>query len=728
MRRQLLSAVLCLVCLSGRAQVDSVKVDTLSAAVVRTDKEKRAARTQTSLQRLDSQKLRRGFAVLGSPDLIKTLQTLPGVSGGSELSSGIYVRGGDGSDNLFLLDGIPIYQVNHLIGLFSSFNTDMIEEVDFYKGGFPARYGGRLSSVVDVDLKTGSFTEWRGSAALGLVDGRFQISGPLIKNRTSINFGVRRTWLDIAKTLAMPIIRMQADDARSAEDAARNFHYDFSDFNLKIVHLLDGTGKLSLSAYYGHDYLKAKGVMDSSESEDGDSSSSSLNSYMRWGNALVSLDWDKTWEETSWAMVSRIYYTRYFSDISMTLNAEEKYEDEGMEYVMEGDMAERDYTRIHDIGVTSDWFFDGWEDHHIRMGVSGIAHFYDPYRKMDMSITVNSQPYAGDNSYSSLNYAGGEISPYVEDEITLGDRFKLNAGLRNSLFIVKGKAYNRLEPRLAVKYEVLDWLDLKASYAKMNQFSHMVSTCYIDIPTSLWMPSTSRVKPMGAGQVVLGAAVRPSESWNIDIEGFYKSMTHLYEYNGTNTLLPSLDKWEFDYMEGRGRAYGAEISVEYMAGKLFAAAYYTISKNERLFPTYYYTWYPDRYDNTHKLNLNLTYKFSPKFEVYASWAYHTGNRFTAASMVVWDQDYAGDSPSTTDEIYDMPNNYRLPDYHRMDVGLNWHRRLRSGTVRTLNLSVYNAYNRLNAFFGMLEVNGKKVYGLAYGIIPIIPTFTYSWRF
>ena len=714
-------------CVLSQGQAPQERVDTLSAAIVQTAKEKLAARSQTSIVKLDSVKLKRGFAVLGTPDLIKTLQILPGVASGTELSSGLYVRGGDGSDNLFLLDGVPLYQVSHVIGLFSSFNTDVTDGVDFYKGGFPARYGGRLSSVVDVDVKAGNFTKWKGTASLGLIDGHFQIEGPLVKNKTSLNFGMRRTWLDVIKTLAMPAIKKKYGEVMG-EEVAGATHFDFGDFNLKLVHLLSPTAKLSLSAYYGHDYLTAKGDMNEENKETGLINNSNLKTKLIWGNTLASLRWEQVWPESGWSMDSKVYYTNYTSDIVMDLSALQSEVTEGVRQNVDLSLYERDFTRIHDIGAASDWLFDGLDHHHIRMGVQGVGHIYDPYRKMDMVLKVNSVKYDEAHGSSSLNYLGAEIAPYIEDEISLGERLKVNLGLRDALFLVKGRAYNRLEPRLAIRLDAAPWVSLKASYAKMNQFSHLVSVCYIDLPTNLWMPSTSRVKPMSADQFVLGALFTPSEKWNVDIEAFYKKMEHLYEYDGTNSMLPKLDKWELDYLEGRGRAYGAELSVEYIDTHFFGALYYTLSRSERLFPTYYHTWFPDRNDNLHRLTLNANYRFSPRFELYACWTYHTGNRFTAASSLTWIPPQNEEDSGNTDFIYSMPNNYHLPDYHRLDVGLNWHKYLRDGRSRTLNVSIYNAYNRVNALFGTVDVTGKEVTGTAFGVIPIIPTISYTWRF
>ena len=718
MKKLMLAGLALILSLSAQAQ-ENEKVDTLNAAIIRTDKAKREARTQTSIQKLDSRQLKRGFALLGSPDLVKTLQTLPGVASGTELTSGLFVRGGDGSDNLFLLDGVPLYQVSHVIGLFSSFNTDIIEEVDFYKGGFPARYGGRLSSVVDVSVKDGDFLKWKGTAALGLIDGRFQIEGPLIKNKTSINFGVRRTWLDIIKGIATPFVLARNPES---EDMLASTHYDFGDFNLKLVHILGPTSKLSLSAYYGQDLMTAKMKM-SEEYEDGSSSANNMNERIKWGNALVSLKWNRYWLENGWSTESKLYYTNYSSDIFSRMEMIEKnlYED-GSRLNTYLDLKERNFTRIHDFGFDSDWFKEIVFLHKIRMGIGGVAHFYDPYRYMDLIVKVNGKTSYKENTNSSLSYIGGELGLYIEDEMNFWDWLDVNIGLRNASFFTEGKAYNRLEPRMAVKAALGTKLNLKASYAAMNQFAHLVSACYIDLPTSMWMPSTSRVKPMHADQFVLGADFRPNKNWRFDLETFYKSLTHLYEYNGMNSFLPALDAWESDYQEGKGRAYGAELSVEYSDTHLFAAIYYTLSRSERFYPSYYYSWFPDRNDNLHKLSLNATYRFNAKFELYANWTYRTGQRITGASAVIWGED------GVIDYVYDMPNSYHLPDYHRLDLGFNWHRKLRSGHIRTLNISVYNAYNRLNPIFGTVEADGNKVKGMAIGIIPIIPTFSYSWKF
>lgn len=722
MKRLLTTGLSVLLAVAGYAQAGE-QIDTLTAAVVHTDKVRHTARTQTSLERLDTRSLNRGFAVLGTPDLLKTLQSLPGVSSGMELFNGFYVRGGDGSDNLFLVDGVPMYQVNHVLGLFSSFNTDMIDNVDFYKGGFPARYGGRLSSVVDVSFRDGSFTKWKGTAAIGLIDGRFQIEGPIVKDRTSLNFGIRRTWFDVAKALAAPFVKGKID-----EDVMAASRYDFTDMNLKLVHLASDADKLTLSLYYGHDLSNAKMSLDNQDAEvdtgaGSTSTESDMNFRLKWGNAVASLRWDRRLLGTSWEMTSKAYYTNYTSNMSIASDMREKMTDEeGYVQRVEINLDETNFVRIHDAGLTSDWFYKGFDGHNIRLGACVATHISDPQRNYSLALKQNGIKVDGESNSSGLHYLGGEMGLYAEDEMQIGSWLTVNLGLRDNLYIVENKAYDYLEPRVALRAEVSPALSFKSSYAMMSQFTHQVSACYIDLPTNLWMPSTSIVKPMLSHQFVLGGTLVPLNGLSFDVEAFYKKMDNLYEYSGASTMLPQLDKWEQSYIRGEGRAYGMEVALDYETPKFLGSIYYTLSRSERFFKEFYWSWYPDRNDNLHKLTVSATYRFNKGFEAYASWNYHTGNRFTGVSASVW-----GDNGTDAD-IYDVPNSYHLPDYHRLDVGLNWTRQLRGGRTRTLNISIYNVYNRVNAMFGLIDYEEGRMFGSAVGVIPIIPTFSYSWRF
>ena len=689
-------------------------IDTLKAAIVEADRHKRTAVTQTSLTRLSPEALSRGYATLGSPDLIRILQQLPGVASGTELMSGLYVRGGDGSDNLFLIDGVPMYQVTHLIGLFSSFNTDVVQNVDFYKGGFPARYGGRLSSVVDVGVREGGFDSWHGSASLGLVDGRIQVDGPIVKGRTSLNFGMRRTWTDIVKSMAMLFITNPLD-----EEMVASSHYDFGDFNLKLTHRFSESSKLIFSAYYGQDFGKAVMNMLYDQTPETDiNSSASMNFDLLWGNTLGTLKWEKKWTETL-LMDAQIYHTRYASNMGFITDMyEEQLDEEGKKESMSIKLDEFNRSRVFDTGASINFYSNRFSAHKLRFGGDFVSHTYDPERSSSTNIVYNGLSIFKEEDAQSKTYGGGELGLYIEDEISFSERTKLNLGLRNSLFFVSGKVYERLEPRLAARVFLSDNFSLKGSWSTMNQFSHQVAATYLDLPTNLWMPSTTLIKPMHSNQGVLGFIYKFSRHLSLDVECFYKLMSNLYEYTGVNTMLPQIDHWEEVFSEGMGRAYGAELSIEYRTHNLQLGANYTLSKSERYFENSYHTWYPDRNDNRHLINLTGSYRFNRRFELYAGWVFHSGNRFTGKSAYVWD-----DEQGVEYEIYGSPNNYTLPAYHRLDLGFNWHHKTRNGGERTFNISVYNAYCHINPIFGMIEEREGKMVGLAYGLIPIVPSIS-----
>lgn len=684
----------------------ATRQDTIETAYIRDTRTIRETYTQTSLKRIDGDNLGKNFAVFGAPDLIKSLQMLPGVAAGSELMTGLYVRGGDGSDNLFLLDGVPMYQVSHLIGLFSSFNTDIIDYADFYKGGFPARFGGRLSSVVDVGVKEGSFSRWSGNASLGSVDGRFQLEGPLVKGRTSLNFGLRRTWTEPMQYLAILFI----DDEQTRE-MARHFHYDFGDFNLKLVHKFTPSDKLSLSLYYGQDLLKA--LMKQSD----EGTSFDMDYLLRWGNTLASLRYDKRFDDRL-EMSSSLWYTRYSSRMIFDTQAY-TYDDDQRQYLH---LEENNLSRVQDIGANIDFYHKRLHGHHLRWGGSVIAHVYDPTRSQQVLMEAEETPAYKEGSSQAKNYRGAELAAYLEDEISLGWKWKLNLGLRDVLYIVgAGKTFNRFEPRVALKYQANDILALKTSYSVMNQFTHKVSATYLDLPSNLWMPSTAEVKPMSSQQWVAGVELALPQNVTFDIEAFYKTLDHLYEYTGINSMLPQIDKWESVFEEGKGRSAGIEMSVEYRTEHLQAAAYYTLSRSERRFETFHYDWFPDRNDNLHRLNLTASYRFNKRFELYAAWVYHTGNRFTGKVATVNDGGVVYD-------VYGTPNCYHMPAYHRMDAGFNWHRLHSKGREGVLTLSVYNIYNHVNPVFAMVEEENGKTLGHYYGLIPIIPSLSYCYKF
>lgn len=687
--------------------------DTLDESVVTARIDPRRNSTQTGLKRIDSRDLNSGFALFSTPDLIKTLQMQPGVSSGTELLSGFYVHGGDGSDNLFLLDGVPIYQVSHLIGLFSSFNTDVVGSLDFYKSGFPARYGSKMSSVVDVTTRDGDFHDYHGTFALGLIDGRFQLEGPLWKGKTSFNVGLRRTWME---TVTVPIFAMMN---RTNKPDRQNARYAFSDLNARVTHKFSETNRLSANFYLGRDVVR---YLSSNVSEAYDEynnyikEQSDVNISFGWGNILGSLNWSNDISDRL-SMRNIVYYSG--SNSSLEFSFEEVDADNNM--IKNGEYNTSD---VHNIGIKSDWFHDLTPKQKLRYGGTFQYHIYAPDAtdKTDIfydGISLTIPAYA-----DSLEYGTIEASLYAEDEIAVTDRFSLNAGLRYTLYSASGKTWHSLEPRLAMKYTLNDRLTAKASYTEMSQPTHLISSVYIDLPTNSWLPSTSEIRPSRSREVAGGLYSELGHHLHMNVEGWYKHMYNLLEYAGSYNVFPPLTGWESSYRTGMGRSWGAELDFGFDNGRTEANIYYTLSWSQRKFDDFYHSWYQDRNDNRHKLTLMARHKFGKRFELYGAWNYHSGGRVTIATHEM--------GPEGT-EIYTVPNNVKLPDYHRLDLGFNFKKNTKRGNLSIWNLSVYNAYCRANPITAFVE--GKYLdqqvvsyYGMGVGIIPIIPTFSYTLKF
>lgn len=717
--------------------------DTLSASRVTADKLHRDNSTQTGLIRLDAKKLTRGYAVFSTPDIIKTLQTLPGVATGTELLSGLYVHGGDGSDNLYLLDGVPLYQVSHLAGLFSSFNTDVVDNLDFYKSGFPARYGGRLSSVVDVTTRDGDMNDYHGSFSIGAIDGRFQIEGPIVKGKTSFNFGIRRTWLD---AITIPVIAYANKKLAEDEIEQKAFgHYQMNDTNFKLTHLFSNDSKFVFNFYYGSDALRIGenetehyniypdggngyiyddeyniiGYQDPIESHSGDDV---YDIGVRWGNVVTSANWQKKWSEKLASSLSAFYTVsrgKIAVDIDMWgWNSIDKCDSHEI-------IKDSNISRIDDFGINANFDWLPSANQHVRYGGTVQSHIYNPSRSFSWEEFSGKSKIYGSAQADTARYSGIEAGVFAEDEINFSDRLKGNFGLRYSLYSSPGKVWHSLEPRAAIKWQMNDELALKASYAEMSQFSHLVSCMYLDLPTNCWMPSTGDIRPMKSRQVAGGLYTSFTPEMNFNVEFYYKTMDHLLEYSGTGVILPPLTQWETSFVEGKGRAYGAEFEWSYDWENTNLTAYYTLSWSKRKFDDFYAYWYLDRNDNRHKITLSASHTFKHGFELYGSWNYHTGNKVTFPTYVK-----VVDGYSYGEELYDRPNNTKLPDYHRLDLGLNWHRTTKKGREAIWNLSIYNAYCRLNPIMATLDYDYEEetYHGTAYGIIPIIPTFSYTLKF
>lgn len=689
--------------------------DSIVSATITADKyAEEKSRSQTGRERLEDMDFIYGNVVFSSPDLIKAIQNLPGVNSGTELMSGLYVHGGEGSDNLFLLDGVPMYQISHLGGLFSSFNTDVVDHLDFYKSGFPARYGGRMSSIVDVRTGDGDPERYRGTFMIGLIDGRLQFEGPIVKGRTSFNLAFRRSWMDaVLKPITDLVNRMNKDGETVGGT------YAFYDMNASVTHRFSGSSILSLKFYHGRDRLKLK--LDTEQSgtyyDKGEQvtlyGTDNLHGDIAWGNTLASLNWRHRISDRL-DMKALLYYTGSSADVQYWWHTWDCDEEDGEHNLS---MDETNYSRINDIALTTDFTWNPHRAHRIRFGTSYQFHIYSPSRQ-----GLATEDSVQEESSSSLRYLGNEFSLYAEDEMTFLDRLTLNLGLRYAMFGVSGKVWNRLEPRVSLGVECMEGVDFRASYTEMNQFAHLVSTTYLDVPTNCWLPSTREIAPMHSRQVAAGIYSRLPLGFRLNVEGWYKTMDNLLEYSGSNTLFPPLDTWETSFNKGKGRSYGLETEFGWRSRKLSLTAYYTLSWSQRKFDGIWTDWYSHRFDSRHKLTLMGNWKVSRTVDLYASWNYCSGSWMTVATHIY-------NPGEVFDRIYTKPNNVNLPDYHRLDLGANFRKTSRKGLEHIWNIGIYNAYCRKNVVFvAVNERDDKSLYGTGRAIFPIIPSFSYTLKF
>lgn len=691
----------------------------LGEVVVTADLNSPLSTTQTGKVSLTPKDLQKEYALLSSPDVVKILQNLPGVSSGSELISGLYVHGGGNDENLFMLDGTPLYQVNHLGGLFSAFNTDVIKNIDFYKSGFPARYGGRLSSVVDVRTKDGNMTEYHGNLSIGLLDGRVQFEGPIKKNRTSFNIAMRRTWLDI---LTVPIFALRNRNNREKV----NMRYAFHDINAKVTHIFSDRSRADISIFSGNDEFKSTDD-DPETISTGYVNRDYTKLDLQWGNFTTAVNWKYQFSPKLYSVFTGIY----------TRNRSSQH------YMEETKITEQDvvsgishtetntWATIDDIGARMEFDYRPNQANHIRMGSNFLYHYFRPQ-------SYSSNNFSGDNIEMDTitrsgyhSYRGQELSLYAEDNIAPCEKIRINLGVHYSLFHIPGKTYHSIEPRAAVRYQLNDRMTFKASYTEMSQFMHQLSNSYLNLPVDYWVPSTRTIAPARSRQYAAGMYLRLPHNIHLNLEGYYKTNRNVIEYDGGSSLTPSCEDWETRVRKGKSRAYGMELECGYGNERLSVTASYTLSWNKRNFPDFYNSWYPDKFDSRHKINLNVSYKIAKGIDVYAAWSYHSGNRMTVPQQLVTAPIIPGTDTGSGEPqwIYEQPNNISLPDYHRLDLGANFRKVTKRGHERIWNISIYNAYCRMNPFFAKIEQRPDGSFtAKSTALFPIIPSFSYTLKF
>ena len=711
-------------------------------------------------------------AIGGEVDVIKALQLLPGVQSGTEGSAGLYVRGGGPDENLLLLDGVPLYNVNHMGGFFSVFDADAIKNVTLYKGSFPARFGSRLSSVVDVRLKDGNDQEFHGGVSIGLLAAKFNLEGPIVKGRTTFNISARRTYYDI---LSAPIISYAMRQSGSENDRMRGTAgYYFYDLNAKITHRFGNRDRLFLSYYMGDDNVYARlrnnyeydydldyevemgGIPRKFTSHVTEKGSDIMNIGWKWGNIVGAARWNHVFSPKLFMNLT-LNYTQYRHNLSIGSDFNETTETTGSmpSFSSDSTHVEMAYkSLINDITAGMDFEYKPSPAHDIRFGANYTHHMFRPAitsMKADYSVMDEGQRESQklDTTFGDRNLLTDEVAAYAEDNFSLTSWFKLNLGLRWSLYRVSGKTYNSLEPRVGMRFLVNNDLSFKASYSEMSQYIHLLSNSNLSLPTDLWVPVTADIEPMRSRQVAAGVFYSLGVV-DFSVEGYYKTMDNVLEYRDGASFLGSTTGWESKVACGRGWSYGVEFLAQKKVGATTGWVAYTWSKAMRQFDREgnlinFGEPFPAKYDRRHDLSIVVNHAFSKAFDISGTFIYGTGICGSLAMQNVQAPQYYPGVTTTFDQFSSVPylegrNNYRMPAYHRMDIAANFHKQLKH-CERTWSISVYNLYNRKNPFMVYQSSKTESTTGpddsvhitsrpilSQLSIFPIMPSVSLSFKF
>ncbi|TDH29287.1 TonB-dependent receptor [Segetibacter sp. 3557_3] len=647
-------------------------------------------------------------AFLGEVDIMKTLQLMPGVRNAGEGNAGFYVRGGGPDQNLIILDDAVVYNTGHLFGFFSVFNSDAIKNVSLIKGGMPAQYGGRLSSVVDVSMKEGNLRKTQGDAGIGLIASRFSIQGPLKKDKASYILSARRTYID---ALIKPFVAKTANAYGSG--------YYFYDLNAKMNYIISDRDRIYISAYAGKDVFTFN------------NQKRSFNTNVPWGNATATVRWNHVFNRKLFANATVVY-----NDYNFAFSAKQN------------DFLIKLSSGIRDLNAKADFDFFASTAHKIKFGGQYTYHTFFP------NILTAEQ---GNTSFTpnnvKLKYAN-EYGVYLQDDWDLSEKLKLNYGLRYSHFQQVGpytsyitdensnkldsvsfkrgqtvKNYGGLEPRATIRYALDESTSIKAAVTRNLQYIHLVSNAGSTLPTDLWVPSTFRVKPQISWQYAAGVFKNFNNNmFETSVEFYYKSMLNQIEYK--EGYVPSLKDPEEEFTFGKGWSYGSEWFINKVKGKLTGWVGYTLSWTWRRFEQLNDNKkYPSKFDRRHDLSVVGTYTFNKRWKMSSIFTYGTGNAVSVPERFYF---FNGILTQENSRI----NSYRLKPYHRMDFSATLtpeHKKKRRYTDNWV-FSIYNIYSRLNPYFIYFDQQGSafngdlKIEARQVSLFPIIPAVTWNVQF
>ena len=679
--------------------------------------------TKVGQMELEMEKIKTLPAFMGEVDIIKTIQLLPGVSSVSEGGQGFYVRGGGPDQNLVLLDEAQVYNASHLFGFFSVFNSDAVKSVNMIKGGMPANFGGRISSVLEVKMNEGNSKQFKVKGGLGLISSRLTFEGPIVKDKGSFIVSARRTYIDVLMKSFIP---------KSSPFAGSGYY--FYDFNLKANYRLGKKDKLFLSGYYGKDQFIYGNKKDD------------FSVRMPWGNAIAAIRWNHIFNSKLFMNL-----TGTFTDYLFSFNSEQ----DNFKFSLK--------SGIRDIGGKVDFSYFPNTRHKLKWGAEYLYHTFTP-----TSVSASQDDTQFDTGEAQKLYSH-ESAVYFLDEFDLNEKIRFNAGLRYSMYQFVGpfkrfinnpingndsivqynrgdliKFYHGFEPRISGRWLLSKNSSIKAGYAYNYQYVHLTSLSAVSLPTDIWFPTTDIAKPQKGWQASLGYFQNFNDNkYEASVEVYYKGMKNLVEYK--QGALPSdnvNDNTDNLLVFGTGWSYGAEFFIKKATGKLTGWIGYTWAKTERLFPDLQKEVFPAKYDRRHDLTVVAGYKLNDRWTFGASFIYASGNTLTLPnSWYVQDQNILFN--------YGLRNSTRMAPYHRLDLSATLYdrptkKRTNPQTGETIevkkkfrsnwNFSIYNVYNRANPYFlyidneGGLLTNDFKISVKQVTLFPIIPSATWNFEF
>lgn len=649
----------------------------------------------TGVQRLEINEINKLPVLLGERDIIKSIQLMPGVQGAGEGSSGFYVRGGSADQNLILLDDVSLYNASHLMGFFSTFNSEVLRDVTLYKGALPAQYGERLSSILDVQQRIGDNQKYHVAGGLGLISSNLNVEGPIQKGKSSFLIGARRTYAD-AISKAMGI------------EEVKNTSLYFYDLNMKLAFALSDKDRITVSGYMGKDKMK---INDAAE--------------INWGNKFLAATWNHTYN-SKWNSKTSLSYNQYDYFMEMEIGSKENGKSNIKDYSLK-----HEYIYQHNSGNT-------W-----RFGLSSTYHDLAPG-----NFKVDTEE---NNSTLDLHHRyASESGAYISNQLKLSDKLEVIYGLRMSAFMALGKGeyytmdnnrnvtdttwyksgkvvktHINLEPRISAVYKVNQFSSIKAAYARTVQNMHLLSYAPQGTPIDRWTMSSNNIKPELADQVSLGYFRNFSNNmYEFSVEGFYKDMKNQLDFKDGADIMGQ-DVIDSELLSGKGRSYGVELMLKKRTGRFTGWISYTLSKSEKKIDGINKgEWYNAIQDRTHDISIVSMYELSPKWSLSAAWVYYTGNAITYPSgkYQINDKDLM---------YYAERNGYRMPAYHRLDLGATCVLKKTSKFYSELVLGLYNAYGRENAYLIEFRTNTKdpsKTTAYQYSLFTFVPSVSWNFKF